>query len=154
MKTLAVFCAISLTACASSGRTGGNFTRNIGTATEAELLEMSHRVLALHQFEIERQEQGPSIYLETRWRNRVPFEDEAPLGVEAAQVRTIIRGRPRSSTSPMGLLYSVDIKVEQRLKVLSQADWVQNWHTRTAAEYAGRIVEDLRRELQIGVRRY
>lgn len=145
--------ALSL-GCASRGSPAPEFSSSIGTATEAEIFEMAHRVLALHQFEIEREQGSPSIYIETRWRDRTPFFDEAVLAIEDAQIRAIVRARPRGNTSVLGVLYTVDMAVEQRVRVMGSDAWVHMKPTPASAEYAARIIEDVKRQLEIGVRRF
>jgi hypothetical protein len=153
---VAALAVLLLAGC--GGRRGdasvAHFARGIGVATAAEAVTKSHQVLALHQFEIEREEQPPVLYIETRWRNRTPFQDEFALGIEAAQVRALVRGRSRSPTSGMGELYTMDMTIEQRVRVQGTQDWAHVTVTDSARAFAARIVEDLRRELDVGVRRF
>ena len=153
-KAIRLVCLTAALGCASSGNHAAEFSSDIGTATEVEIFEMTERVLALHQFEVERQQGAPSIYVETRWRDRTPFPDEAALAIEGAQVRAIVRARPRGNTSSIGVLYSVDMGVEQRVRVMGSDDWTHMKPTPAAAEYAARIIDDLKRQLEIGVRRF
>jgi hypothetical protein len=153
---MAILAVVLVAGCAGSRGSASvaHFARGIGVATGPEAVAKSHQVLSLHQFEIEREEELPSLYIETRWRNRTPFEDESALGVEAAQVRALVRGRSRSPTSSMGELYTVDMTIEQRVRVRGTAEWAHVTATDSARAFAARIVEDLRRELDVGVRRF
>lgn len=155
LLSLLVLSVLPLTACGARGSTSvAHFARAVGVGTAYDINEGAHRVFALHQFEIERQEDEPSLYLETRWRDRMPFEDEQGLGVTAAQVRAVMRGRPRSGTSALGTTYSVDLSIEQRVQTMTQEEWTSLTATPQARAYAERIAEDLRRELDVGVRRF
>ena len=143
-------------ACATGGGAEANqarFERNVGNATTLDAYERSMKVIRQHQFEIERESREAGLYIETRWRTRVPFPDEAALGINAAQVRVIIRGTPRSGTS-QGEMYSVSIAVENRVQVAGSMDWTEATATRQYQDYARTITEDLRRELDVGVRRF
>lgn len=156
MKRYMILAAILLLAgCGARGSAGvAHFARGVGLATANDLAEASSRVFDLHQFEIEREEEAPNIYKETRWRARTPFDDEQALGVTAAQVRAIMRARPRSTTSALGSVYTVDLTVEQRVQTLTSDEWVSITVTPAARAYAERIAADLRRELDVGVRRF
>jgi hypothetical protein len=149
--------ALAASACASRGGSPNNalhFARGIGSGSASDVITRAHRVLALHQFEIYQEEAPPSIYIETRWRTRQPFEDEAMLGIDAAQTRAIVRARPRNATSAMGEAYTVDLTVENRVRVKGTEDWVHTTVTPQAEAFGKRIAEDLRTELNIGVRRH
>jgi hypothetical protein len=131
-----------------------HFARGVGQGTAVETVDKSMRVLTLHQFELEREEAAPNIYIETRWRDRTPFADEQGLGINAAQVRAMVRARPRSTTSGMGEVYAVDLTVEQRVRLMGSNEWVAATVTPEARAFAERIAEDLKRELDVGVRRF
>lgn len=149
LATLVAACATSRGADANQSR----FERAVGTATALDAYERSMKVIRQHQFQIERESRETGLYLETRWRSRVPFPDETALGINAAQVRVFVRGTPRSSTS-QGELFSVSIAIENRVQVAGSTDWTEATATRQYQDYARAIAEDLRRELEIGVRRY
>jgi hypothetical protein len=158
MKTwlMAVFALTVLSGCGSArnGSLTALFARGIGTATGPEAMDKTVQVLHLHQFELERHEGSPTIYIETRWRERTPFEDEQLLGISSAQIRAIMRGRPRSGTG-MGGLYTIDLTIEQRVRTDRNSEvWTNMVMTDQGRAYAARIAEDLRRELNVGVRRF
>ncbi|TVP48455.1 MAG: hypothetical protein EA350_03320 [Gemmatimonadales bacterium] len=146
-----------LSGCASGGAgTSGSshFARGLGVATAADLNEHGNRFMALHSFELERDEGPPSIVMESRWRERNLFPDERLLGIEVAEIRATIRARPRSGTSGMGEVYSVDLIVEQRVRVPGESEWNTEISTAQAEELATTMAEDLRRNLNVGVRRF
>ena len=155
MQRLILACVVLSLACATGGSSPtGAFSQNVGLATAVETAEMSRRILGLHQFEILEEQPAPNIYIETRWRERTPFADEQALGVVAAEVRAIVRARPRSGTSQMGQVYNVELRVEQRVRVPDSPEWVTGTMTRSARQFAADIAEDLRTALEIGVRRF
>jgi hypothetical protein len=147
----------ALCACASGGGLEANrarFERDVGVATWAEGYDRAVKIIRQHQFELERETDPPVLYLETRWRNRVPFDDEQALGIGDAQVRLIVRGNVRNTTSMQGDLYSVSMVVENRVQLRSSVDWSDGTATTQYREWAQRITDDLKRELDVGVRRF
>ena len=154
--TRAILAAVMLCLACASGQSSpaGTFSRNIGLATEAETVEMTRRILTLHQFEIRQEEPGPNLYVETHWRPRNPYADEQALGIVGAEMRAIVRARPRSGTSQMGQIYNVDMVVEQRVRTDPSSDWVMGTLTTSARSYAAELAEDLRTALDVGVRRF
>lgn len=144
---------IPAVACGSTQGTGpAVFAQDIGRATPTELDVQVSRILDLHQFEIERRVDAPNFYVETRWLNRQPFSDELTMGVTAAQVRAFVTARPRSATVDANF-YSVDMKIEQRLRGMSSDEWIVMGPTAMAEEFADDIIQDLRQALDVGVHR-
>ena len=152
--SLIVICAATV-ACSSRGVEANRtrFSQDVGTATAIDAYERTMRVIRLHQFQIEREIQPPNLYIETRWRERAPFEDERGLGISQAQVRVIVRGTSRSATSK-GELFSVNVAIENRVQLPFSTDWTEETASGQYRKYAQRIVDDLKRELEVGVRRY
>jgi hypothetical protein len=151
-----IVAALLLGACATSGGVEANnsrFERNVGQASLLDAYDKSMKIIRQHQFDIERESQDGRLYLETRWRDRTPFEDEQALGIGAAQVRVIVRANPRSEMG-MGNIYNVNIAVENRVQIRGSVDWSDASATPQYREWAQRVTEDLRRELDVGVRRY
>jgi hypothetical protein len=146
---------LAVAACATGGPQGNDarFERDIGTATLVDAYDRSMKVIRQHQFEIERESREGMLYVETRWRDRTPFPDEQALGIGAAQVRMLVRANQRSGTS-LGELYNVNITIENRVQLRGTMDWTETVATREYRAYAQRIAEDLRRELDLGVRRF
>jgi hypothetical protein len=145
----------ALAACASAASPANDarFERNVGIATASDAYAGAMKVIRQYQFEIERETQETQLYIETRWRPRNPFPDEQALGIGAAQIRMMVRANPRSGTS-LGELYNVNIAVESRVQVRGSTDWTETVATREYRAYAQQITEDLKRELDLGVRRY
>ncbi len=148
--------ALLVTGCAAlsgGGSLDGSVQRNVGVASHYDLAEKASRVIQLNQFEVEREEYDGIFYIETRWRDRAPFDDEQANGVEAAQSRMIVRGSPRAP-DPDGQLYNVTVIVQNRVSVVGESGWRRDLTTSRFNEYARQITEDLRDELEIGVRRF
>jgi hypothetical protein len=147
---------ITAAACATGSGVDANssrFERDVGVATALDAYEKSMKVIRQYQFDIERETQEGRIYIETRWRGRTPFADEQALGIAAAQNRVIVRTAPRSSTG-QGELYSVNLVIENRVNVQGSPDWTEAVATSEYRAYAQKITDDLKRELDVGVRRF
>jgi hypothetical protein len=129
------------------------FEWNVGTATGRDAYDKAMKIIRQHQFVIEREIAGPTIYIETRWRDRMPFADEQALGFRAIQNRLVVRGNPRSGSS-LGPLYGVRFTIENRVQIGDSNDWIETVFTPQFRDYAQRISDDLRRELDVAVRRY
>jgi hypothetical protein len=161
MKSMVTALAVLTLAggCASGGGGGStpggsHFARGIGVASGPDLQEKVARFMALYAFEIEREEGPPSVYIESRWRERNVFPDERVLGISAAEIRATVRARPRSGASGMGEVYNVDLVIEQRVRVPGEVHWNSDAITPQAEELAASMAEELRRDLNVGVRRF
>lgn len=156
MRTLpaigAVLTAAAMTAaCASSGASGLSW--NVGQATAADAQNESVQIFRQYQYEIERAEGPPSIYIITRWRPRTPFDDERALGVEEAQTRWILEARARQRDPTRQDLYTVRLRVENEGRMESAMDFETLEPTPEFEEYANRLAADLGAVLEMGIRR-
>jgi hypothetical protein len=151
-KAILIAASISITllaGCAGHAGGVGDLRWDAGLATARDIGEKAIGVLQNHQYTIERAEGPPSIYVETRWRGRTPFSDEAAAGVTAADTRFIIEGR----RSPRGEeLYSVRIRAENRGRTDPAGDYEVLEPTPEFRAYANRIAADIRAELETGIR--
>ena len=86
-----------------SEATTARFERSVGTGSAPDLMTISTRVVRQNNFEIYKEDGAPRIYIETRWKDRYPFDDEQMLGATKAQTRLILRGTAHGST-PLGPL--------------------------------------------------
>jgi hypothetical protein len=155
LHVLPVALIVLVAACSARGTTANltRFDRSVGIGTGPDIQERVTKVLNQHQFLVEREQEPPNLYVETRWRNRQPFDDEQALGISSAQIRLIVRTSARSST-PQGQLFNVHLGIETRVRLQGGEDWTSAVATPQYVEYTNLIFEDLRRELEIGVRRF
>lgn len=150
--------AVALSACASAGRAGteadaARFEREVGTGSGPDVMASATKVIRQFQFEVREQTNPPNIYIETHWRDRTPFRDEQALGIEGAQTRLVVRARQRGTT-PLGEVYGVNLAIENRVRTMGSESWSQASATREYRDWANRIADQFRRELNVGVRRY
>jgi len=161
LRLLAVPSALTLilaAACASTAGSGeasrAGFQRTVGTASALDATEKALKVLSLFQFEIRRQDQVPSIVIETEWRRRDPFADELELGILAAENRVFVTGRRRAETE-LGPIFNVSLAVENRVRLnAAGSPWVETSATPMYRQFADSIFKLYQRELTIGVRRH
>jgi hypothetical protein len=152
-----VFAVALLARCSARTSGPGQFRQDVGIGSAPDVITIARRILTQHRFEIHQEHLPPevgTIYIETRWLDRRPFEDEQSLGVETAQTRAIVSGRPRSPTSAQGAAYSVSLVVESRVRMMGADEWSNQSVSDGARRYAAGIVEQLQRELTLGVRRH
>jgi len=145
-------------ACAGALRPGAEatmarFERSVGTGSATDLIAVSTRVVRQNNFEIYKEDGAPRIYIETRWKDRYPFDDEQALGATRAQTRLILRGTAHGTT-PLGPLFKLDVSIENRLQLAVPDRWTENHATPEYRKYADRVTEDLRRELEIALRKH
>ena len=153
MRRTAVAAVVMLAACSGAYR-GGNIQRSLGNATAQDAMTRVTRVLNLFQFDIERQESSPQLLtVQTRWKRRAPFADEALEGISAAETRVTVTGRFRLETA-QGPLYAIDVELDNRVQRMDAGDWIDNAATRQYRTYADSLVKTLQRELALGVRAY
>lgn len=155
--SLVLIAVLASAGCASGGAnasagTATRLERSIGTGGPMDVRDKSLKVIRMHQFEILREEPAPNLYFESRWRDRAPFADEAAIGITKAQTRVMVRANQRGSSS-IGDTYSVDLTVENRVQRSGSDVWDPTIATAMYNEYVKRIVQDLKTELEIGVRR-
>jgi hypothetical protein len=158
MRHLAVLAVIAALVAGMSGcaaaRSGGDFRRSLGNATAPDAMDSARRIMAMHQFEVEREEQTPqSILVQSRWRKRDPFTDEALLGVSETETRITLSGRWRLQTQ-QGPLYGVDVLVERRVIMLNREGWVDSPRTPEYVAFADAIANGLQRDINNLVRRF
>jgi hypothetical protein len=134
-----------LTACASGGARVGSLSWNVGEATAADAQDETIQVLRKYQYEIERQEGPPSIYIITRWKNRSPFNDEMAAGVQEARTRFIVEARRGSQ-----LLYTVRLRSENEVRVGDTFERAEP--TPEFRAYASELSEELKAVLLMGIR--
>lgn len=145
--------ALGLWGCAGGGMTDrAELSWDAGIATQRDAQDKPIRVLQNHLYEIERQEQPPNIMILTRWKQRLPFDDEREEGVEMAQTRFIVEARPRQRNPDGTDIYTVRVRVENQVRMFAGGDWVARRPSREFRSYAAGVAGDIRAELQTGIR--
>lgn len=150
--TIGVLVAM-LFACASGGGSA-RYQRDLGNASAVDAVTLSMRILSRFHYEVLSFDSIPSIRIETHWKKRPPYVDEAALGITAAESRVIITGRVRGETT-LGSIYNLRLAVENRVRPAGGAAWNESTNTSMFRNHADAIVEGFRQEmLNIGVRRF
>ena len=139
--------------CATSDRVSENTYRaNLGTATETDIVNQVPRILDRNGFTIYRQEVTlDGVYIESDWKERDLFDDEVAQGITEARSRIIVRARPR--TAQASSLQTVNMEVENHVRVEGQDDWDRSIITDDATDYFRTIERSIRTELATGIRR-
>lgn len=149
-----------LGACASAGGGGdeggpavGKITFAAGQGMQGDIDQKLRRVLSKYQYEIYRTEPTPHLYVETYWKDRYPFADEEAQGLGAGKTRLLFRTRVRQR-SKAGELLAVSITAENLVRQEDGGEWVPIEPTEEFRKYVKRIAEDLKVELESGLRTF
>lgn len=142
------------TAACASGQAGSPlYRRDIGIASGPDAITLAEQVIHRYGYQIDTAEESPEIRILTRWRHRLPFDDEAALGVTSAETRILVVARARSH-SEMGSQYNIRFTMENRLGVARDPNWTETLNTPEFRKYADEIANDYRQLVSnIGVRR-
>jgi hypothetical protein len=154
------FCLL-YAACASGG--GAAFRQDVGNANRIDAYDLSVRIVDRFQYEVLREDTTANVLrIETHWQEREPFDDEAALGVTAAETRLVIDGRYRGvrdaggvegAAAPEGH-FALRLAVDNRVRTADSSGWNESLSTQMFRDYAGRIAQDFQDDLSnIGVRR-
>ena len=140
-------------ACAS-GAGSALYRSELGIASGPDAMRITQNVAQQYTYQIETVDTIRDIRIETEWLKRRPFEDETAMGVEDAETRLMIVGRPRGSTA-LGRNYSVMLTVENRLRVQGASAWNESLNTPMFKAYADRISNAMKEWFRnIGTRVY
>jgi hypothetical protein len=148
-----------LNGCASgSGRdTGSRYSASIGTATRYDFTDKAQYVLvSKHRYEIEDVRDGTeSITFETKWMERVPFDDEAQQGIIGARTKVILEARARTRGGlEARALYTVRFRGETMVQFINDESWVTESLSPQAHEYLRSISRELEAEYRAGMHRF
>jgi len=144
-------------ACATGGAGSGGgvgLTWDLGAATPGDASEKTSRILQQYQYEFERTEGPPNIYLLTRWKQRLPFDDERDAGIDLAQTRFIVEARARTRSPDGPDVYNVRLRVENLFQMRGgSGDWESTGVvTPEFRSYANGVAEEMRAALVSGIR--
>ena len=146
-------CLVVLNACAS-GAGSALYRKEVGSASGRDALRVIESVAQQYTYQIEAVDTTRDIRVETEWLKRRPFEDESAMGIEDAETRLTVVGRPRGSTV-LGTNYSVMLTVENRLRVQGTSAWNESLNTAMFKAYADRIATTMKEWFtNIGTRVY
>lgn len=152
LALLGTLILIVLPACAGGGGGGASVSWDGGIATATDAVEAPQKILRDNQYQMERTQGPPNVYLLTRWRSRTPLADEAELGITDARTRFIVEARPRSRNPSGADLYTVRIRVENEGRGSGESDYASLEITPDFREYATRIANAIRDEIEMGTR--
>ena len=149
--------ALAALACISGGRTAlpsSEVTRDVAVASLADFRRGVPVVLRRRGYEIVRTDGPPTLYVETEWKVRDPFVDEAERGVTHARTRILVRGRARAEMGTAETLYAVQLTVESWARVIGQEDWTRVPASPQLTEFAQALGREISMEVDVGARRY
>lgn len=140
--------------CASSGRGTAIFRRDVGTATMNDALMIGQQIIGRYGYDVQNADTLREIRVLTHWKQRRPFADELELGIENAETRMLIVGRPRA-INQMGSFYAMNVTIENRVRTPADTDWNESRNTPMFRAWADELANEYKRLItNIGVRRY
>ncbi|MBI4539711.1 MAG: hypothetical protein HY704_09430 [Gemmatimonadetes bacterium] len=127
----------------------GGVEHTIGHASYHDISVQVPEVLRRYGYAIYNNvETGATLYIETNWMDRAPFEDEAKKGVDAARTRFIFRARKSGPAT-----FTLRVHAENQVRgVPNTSDWAgTDWTTIPATEMYKAYVLELSTEIQLKV---
>ena len=176
--TLFLFVMIFIINCAGSmGGKGDKYKSGLGLVTTSDFTEKTERILQKYQYQILRNEQSSSeLYIETDWKDHLPYDDEQEQLIVASRTRIIIRARPRSTTATQkgraeeGASYEDALRAEQEketgiagvntaefsseymVQVEENPEWQRLKMSKSVQDHLKRIASELKMEFAAGAR--
>ena len=145
--------AVVLTACSRALARLGTVDRTIGRASSYDIMREVPAVLQLYGYAIyQNRPTGSTLYIETGWQERAPFDDEADGGAEYARTRFIARGRKAGPT-----VYTLTISAENQVRALADTldtGWSAMPPTDMYMAYVREITGEIELKVSAGLRRY
>jgi hypothetical protein len=152
--------AAALVACASTLAHQGTLDHAVGRGSFRDIMVEVPAVLQRYGYAIyQNRPTSSTLYLETGWQERAPFDDEAEEGVEYARTRFIARGRKAGPT-----MYTLTISAENQ--VMTPPDTTPETAGRPATEwsvmaptdmyrsYVREITTEIEMKVDAGLRKY
>ena len=147
-------------ACGASLANQGRVELTVGHATHHDILTEVPDALRRYGYAIYRsQETATTLYIETGWQERVPFDDEAGEGVDYARTRFIARARKSGPAT-----YTLRITSENQVRGLPDGSgesvglppegWARMAATEMYTAYVHEITEDIKLKVDAGLRTY
>jgi hypothetical protein len=157
---LRVSTVILLAACSGALAHRGTIEQTIGRASFRDIMAEVPEVLRRHGYAIyENRPTASTLYIETGWQERAPFEDEAKGGIEAARTRFIARARKAGPAT-----YSLTISAENQVRapadtapdiaVRLATGWSTMSPTHMYEAYVREITTEIRLKVDSGLRTY
>jgi hypothetical protein len=128
----------------------------MGDHLRNDIIEQSTKLFAKHGFEHERQEgdefnDAGDIYVETRWKDRAPYDEEKEEGIVAARIKITIRARPTEivvNFTSHERMFSVVYTMEHEVMVGFDREWVKRPFCPKLEEYTNRIYDEFKSQLR------
>ena len=152
--TLLLLLLAGTLACASGRGGSAIYRRDVGTATLNDALTIGHQIIGRYGYEVQEVDTTRQIRVLTHWKERRPFADELELGIDDAETRMVITGRPRS-INQLGSFYALNVTIENRVRTPAEPNWNESRNTVMFRAWADELANEYKRLItNIGVRRY
>jgi hypothetical protein len=153
---LLVSTAGALTGCSRGRIPLGTLDRTVGRASERDIMVEIPAVLRRYGYAIYNDRPTSStLYLETGWQERAPFEDEEKAGVDYARTRFIVRARQAGPST-----YTLRVSAENQVRAPADtaSGIVPAWSTMAPTDlyraYIREITGEIEMKVNAGLRKY
>ena len=146
--TMGLFMALALGCAGSStgGKTGATtFRQTLGQIRKENFDKYVNQIVFVKNHYLDSGNSRSStsaLFVETEWRKRTLFPDEAALGILVVESRVTLSGRARGGP------YNVSLLGENRVKYAGSAEWVKGPMTAQARAYFRDMADDLLQEFK------
>lgn len=127
----------------------GVLSNDLGRGTRRDIATFVREILYRHGYVIQQvRETSNTIYYETAWMRREPFEDEAARGAEESRSRIIVEARKGGAET-----FSVRLRAENTALVFQYpGEWRPMAATEMFRDHVREISNAIRMEIDAGVR--
>ncbi|MFC1564427.1 hypothetical protein ACFL6G_05785 [candidate division KSB1 bacterium] len=154
-KIFVIFLAgLFLIQCAGgTTKSTSGYRETIGDYRRGDISFQTRKLLEKYGFEFERFEAGSAgdIYIETRWKTRTPYDEEAANGVISARTKIIIRGRDTGRSlnfTSNETMYKAVFETENDVMLTGQREWSKQSYCEELTKYLKKLYEELESELR------
>lgn len=149
-------CALLLAACAGSLAGLGGTDETIGRATHRDIAVEIPATLRRYGYAIyNNRETSSTLHIETSWQQRVPFEDEAELGADAARTRFIAQARQSGpAIYTLRLISQNEVSLPDSIEQANPVGWSRIPATDMYRAYVREISTEIELKVAAGLRLY
>ncbi len=132
------------------------FRKNMGDHLRDDIIDQSTKLFFKHGFEVERQEgvEGETsgdVFIETKWKDRLPFDEEKADGIVAARTKIIIRARITQKAlnfTSNQRMFKVSYTMENEFMVGLDREWVRRPLCSRLDAYCRRVYDEYKSQLR------
>ena len=155
-RALAGYTALLLTACGGTLADLGGTQQTIGRATHRDISIEIPATLRRWGYAIYyNRETSSTLHIETSWQERVPFDDEAARGADAARTRFIAQARQSGpAIYTLRLISQNEVSLPDSIGGSNPNGWSRIPATEMYQDYVREISTEIELKVAAGLRTY